>query len=353
VKADELKKKLDKRFPQAIYTGEGLTKVTVPRIASGSFMFDVLTGGGIPVNRFTEFHGPRSVGKSTFALIVAREFIKNNPDRKVVYADFEKTWDWDYSSKFIDKEHVHMFQPDYGEEGIDILLEYAKNADDAGLVIVDSVSHITATAETEGSATDNPQRALNVKLINRMIRMLIPPMSAANKAGRPITVLLLNQARVNMNAGPYGSPYSSPGGEFLKHALTMDIAFYTAKLKKSKEIPYYATHKFMVDKNKVGIPKRTGEMSWYIADFQGHTTGEIDENEAIVAYAKRAGLILREGAKWVIPTKKEPLVFGSALELLKAMSEDPKLNSRLKAATIRECVANPFIGAAADDKDTD
>ena len=134
----------------------------------------------------------------------------------------------------------------------------------------------------------------------------------------------------------------------LEHAASMDVKFYTGEYEKAQGVPVKVTHKFQVEKNKVGLPKRSGELSYYLTDVPstGHKTGELDEDKIVLTYAKRAGVIVRDGNKWLIPMKTgDPLVFDNMLALMRHLRDDQKLFSALKKATIKACIVNPFLSA--------
>jgi RecA/RadA recombinase len=346
--AADLKKRFDKTKPRSIYTGSEIEGIVVPRLPSGSFVFDMLTAGGIPRNRITVFHGPKSSSKTTFALRLAGMFQTLNPTLTAAFVDFEGTFDWEWAKSYIpDQARLHVVRPDYGEEGIDMVKAYATEADDVGLIIIDSLAGIIPVAEAEADAADYTQLGLQVRLINRLLRILIPHMSQVNKQGGQLTVLAINQIRANMNkTGPYGSPYSQPGGKLLEHAASMDVKFYSGEYEKLQGIPVKVKHKFQVEKNKVGLPKRSGELAYYLTDSpEGmYRAGELDEDKVVITYAKRAGLINREGTKWVIARKgADPLVFDNMLALLRYTKEDQEFYIALKNATVRACIINPFL----------
>lgn len=346
--AKDIKAKFDKIHPRSIYTGDEIKGMVVPRLSSGSFVFDMVTAGGIPKNRITVFHGPKSSSKTTFALRIAGQFQQLHPELTVAFIDFEGTFDWGWAEAYIpDRSRIHVVQPDFGEEGIDMAKAYATEAEDVGLIIIDSLAGIIPTAEAEAAAADYTQLGLQVRLVNRLLRALIPHMSQVNKRGGDLTVVAINQIRANMNkAGPYASPFSQPCGKLLEHAASMDIRFYGGDYEKVQGIPVKVKHKFQVEKNKVGLPKRSGELAFYLAEVEGYKPGEMDEEKVVLTYAKRAGLVLRDGNKWTIPMKSgEDMQFANMLELVRKLREDRKLFSSLKKATVRACIANPFLTA--------
>jgi len=344
--AAELKARFDKSKPKSIYTGVEIEGLKVPRIPSGAFTFDMLTGGGIPRDRITVFHGAKSTSKTTFALRIAGSYQAMNPDKTVVFVDFEGTFDWEWAKDYIpDPDRFHVVKPDYGEEGIDMIKAYITEADDVGLLIIDSLASIEPTAVMDKDAADLLKIGSQVHLINRLIAMLTVRMSQIRKAGGTLTTIAINQVRANMNPRS-PAPHTQPGGYKLEHAASMDIKFYPGKYTEIQGMAVKVTHRFMLDKSKVSVPKRAGDFTYYLTDIDGHKAGEMEEISTIVTYAKRAGIILREGNKWTIPLKKgDPLIFDTALPMMKHLQEDHKLLMAIKKATIKACIINPFMSA--------
>ena len=265
MKAMDMKKQLRK---DAIIVGTGadLEAFTVPRIKSNCFMLDLLTGGGIPEGRITIFHGAKSSGKTSMALRVAGEYLRRYPRYSVVYMDFEQDFKWDWAKHFIsDPKRFHLVQPDYGEQGIDLMKEYAQ-CDDIGLIINDSLAMMIPIRDAEISA-DADTVGLQAKLVSKMFRKLIPLMLIARKRGQLLTLLLINQTRVRIGTKTFAPQTYKPGGNMQDFVASLDIRFYMKEYKKIGNIPAKSVHRFLIEKNRVGIPKRSGE---YIMSLVAH-----------------------------------------------------------------------------------
>jgi recombination protein RecA len=346
---DDIVNKLKKDYPKTLYVGDENDKLIVRRLPSNCFMFDMLTGGGVPKNRYVHIHGPKSCGKTTFSLRMARSLMLERPDLKVAFIDFEGTFDKDWAARFLpSKDNLITVRPDYGEEGVDIARGLIE-ADDLGLLVIDSLGGITSVKQADAGASEYAPVAIQVKLINHLLRVIFPFVSQAWKEDRDLTIILLNQVRINMNAGKYGSPYSPLGGEYLKHMISMGVRLYPGKFSHSRGVPIKADHEFKIDKNKVGLPERKGEFTMWYADVEGHKAGDIDEDDVVLAYAKRAGIIKREGTNTVIPMRRKPLVFDTQAALLAEFATNRKLFETVKKATLKICIANPLF--TADEKE--
>lgn len=343
MKAADLRKKIEKQFPRAVYEGKEVQNIVAPRVSSGSFVFDLITQGGIPAHRITVFHGPKQTSKTTFALMIAGKFLRDNPGYKVVFVDFEHTFDWNLAKCYIeDIDRVIVIQPDYGEQGIDITKAYVEQTKDVGMYIIDSLGGVVPTKETEAAAADFTQIGLQVKLVNRLLRILMPNISIAKKDGRPCHVIAINQVRSNMNRrGHMGSPYSQPCGRYLEHAASMDVRFYSGKYKEMRKVPVLVEHEMMVEKNKMGIPKRRGILKYWIAPVNGHQPGELNEVDVVLTYAKRVGVVQRDGNKWKIGNKD----FSTLNELLETLNTNKKMYEKVKERTLQICINNVLASA--------
>jgi len=345
MKMSEIVPKLQKEFPKTVYVGDENQKLSIKRLSTGCFMLDMLTGGGVPKNRNVHIWGNKSCGKTTLALRLAASMMREKPTMKVGFIDFEGTFDKDWATKFLPStDNLITVRPDYGEEGVDIARAMIE-ADDLGMLVIDSLGGITAIKQADASATEYAPMAIQVKLINHLLRVIFPFVSQAWKEDRDLTIILLNQVRINMKAAKYGSPHSALGGEYLQHMISMGIKLGSRVFTHSKGVPIKAVHQFKIDKNKVGLPERSGEFKMWYTDMDGHKAGDIDEDEAVLAYAKRSGVIRREGLKTIIPMRSKPLVFGTQAELLIEFSNNRKLFEKVKAATLKACLKNPLFTA--------
>ena len=333
-KLSRINKKMDKENPGMVHTGESLWDMNVPRISSGVFTFDLLTGGGIPEGRFSIFHGVKSSGKTTHALRVAGAYQEQRPDQSVLLMDFEHAYDHEWTKNFIkDEDRFFVAQPDYGEQGVDMLKEYA-TADDIGLIIIDSLAMMIPTAEADADAGSDFM-GLQARLINKMFRKIIPIVSQAKRSGKLITIILINQVRANLKATAFGAQTSKPGGFMQDHVASLDIKFYTKQYIKSKGVPVKSAHTFTLDKSKICVAKTSGEYSVALVNHNGFLTGEVDEVEPIIVYAKRSGVLQKNGGSWEFGG----MTFPNLAEVKQVFSENKDLLDNLREATLEACLA--------------
>ena len=346
----DIKKKIDKDHPDVLKSAKELSAVSIGRIPSGVFIFDLLTGGGIPKGRISIFHGIESSGKSSLALRLTAQFLRQHPDQMVLYADFEQTYDHEWAKNFgIDENRCQVIQPDYGESGVDIILEVCK-ADDIGMIVIDSIAMMIPTAEGEASMSDDFV-GLQARLVNKMLRRIIPITSKARDLGKPVTLLFINQVRAKIGGRSFQPQVSMPGGFMQKLVATLNIRFYTKMYTKVAGIPAKVTHTITLEKNKAGLAKRSGEYTVILAPHQGFKAGDVDDLAVVIEYGKKTGLLVKDGAGWRIGKSDK---FPNLAELGRYLKAHPGEFNAFKDAVLKICLTDVFLsGNPDDDKDVE
>ena len=350
VKANDVQKKILKESPRSIYDGDTILDLVTPRFSFGSFLLDVLTAGGVPEGKFTQFHGAESSGKSTMALRVVGEFLKKFKDKTAVFLDFEKSVEWPWAQRFIhDRKRLKIPRPRYGEEGIDWAGEFAA-AEDVGLIVVDSIGGMFAMKDATNSA-DQDTMGLQARITNKLLRKLTLAMSDADRDDRSLTVLLINQLRSKVGGMPsFGEQTEKPGGRMLKHLLHLDLQFWgrgfeTFGSKTAGTItPFASKHQVQVKKNKLGVPQRAGSFHTYLVEKDGFTPGEIPESQTVFDLARKVEVVKRAGNKWQYGKK----TWGNMAVAINAFHDDPALRAKVAAETLAAATDN-LVQAVGDE----
>ncbi len=120
---------------------------------SGSYVLDLILGGGYPEGRAIEIYGPESSGKTTIALNAIAQMQKRG--ETCAFIDAEHALDPGYARVLgVDTENLLLSQPDYGEQALDIAEELAKTGA-VKLIVIDSVAALVPRAEVEGDMGDS------------------------------------------------------------------------------------------------------------------------------------------------------------------------------------------------------
>lgn len=221
----------------------------IMRQPSGSYKVDKILGWGLPEGRIIELFWKESSGKTTLSLIMWASYTREK--KFVFFLDAEHSFDRDYAQKLgMDLDYVFVAQPDYGEQGIDILTGIVTS----GLfsyAIVDSVSALTPKAMIEGSAEDTAKIAGLARLMSQGLAALTPKI-----ANSKTTVTFINQVRVKIGGFSVGMsvPMDTTGGTALKFYASIRIDVRKAEDIKNKDVKIGQVTKVRTIKNKTFPP---------------------------------------------------------------------------------------------------
>jgi len=224
-------------------------------ISTGSLSLDMSIGpGGIPVGRFTEIYGSEGSGKTTIALSISRNAIKDG--KKVLYIDVENMLDVSLIQGILGENFpVDMFvllQPNTAEDALSII-ERGIDSKEFGLIVLDSIGALAPSVEKEKDL-DELQMGTTPKLLAKFFRRTSYNLRTINKTA----VLLINQVRDNI--GSYSKGFSVPGGHALKHFCSLIIALTRGQEIKQGDQSVGITTSFVVKKNKLSSPFRGYEI---------------------------------------------------------------------------------------------
>ena len=220
--------------------------IKVHTVSTGIRPLDMALGvGGLPRGRMIELYGPESSGKSTIALHVVAE--AQRAGLRCAYVDSEYAMDPHYAAALgVDTDRVYISQPDYGEQGMEIIEKLAATGE-IGVIVVDSIATMTPRAEIEGDYGDS-HVGLQARMMSQALRKL-----TGICARNDTTILWINQLREKIGV-IYGSPEVTPGGRAMKFyaSVRMDVR----KIESAKESGERGATRTRVKivKNKVAPP---------------------------------------------------------------------------------------------------
>ena len=309
--------------PGTCVTGKEM-KRDPPRMPFGIFAVDYATAGGSPIWGTTCLWGPNSAGKTSLALNAAavagdlcwRCFrphelctCSENPLRmRTFWADVEGCLRRDWAEAIgVDPARYVQALADYGEQYVNLCVS-ALQADDCGLVVVDSLAALTPAAEMEAASEDDFM-ALQPRMIGRAVRVMKQHLIRQGKRGHPCTVIFINQMRYKIGQ-MFGDKETMTGGEAMKHEFSLLLrcgkrAFGESDKKKyiigSTKHEVASRHSFTVRKAKVLTLAGTGE---YVRIKEtlpelGLKKGSVDDLAVMMTYARKAGIVSQgKGKKW-------------------------------------------------------
>lgn len=299
------------------------------RLPTGIFPLDYALAGGIPFNVGTQLYGPYQGGKSTLAYLAARALSKfcmhcmqpialcgcETPDiRKTFLCHTEGTPPTDIYFRTLGYEsadNMIIGTPSYGEEGAE-MVEAAIQADDCGLVILDSLPGIAPRAELE-SGYEDMQVATQSRLFGKMARRLNAVLATEYRRGHLVAVIFLNQLRTVMGGSNYGPSETCPGGWAIKHFYRCSIRVGQLRgedkkgevdktLNVKNSLRFSAS--LLGDQSKQQMFLLAGKCEYKVCvrdtdDLAGFEPGAILDSNSVIAKARELGLLEKAGSQYV------------------------------------------------------
>ena len=143
--------------------------------------------GGIPQGCILHVAGENGVGKTTCILQFTINALRYLPeDQKIGYCDTENR-SWGRMIKYFCKEagiaenRFLFFQPDYGEEALDQVVEWVEDPEVA-IIIIDSLKGIVPKDVILKNLEEHEQQQGQCKLLDRALRSIIARIRRNNKS---------------------------------------------------------------------------------------------------------------------------------------------------------------------------
>lgn len=329
--------------------------------------YDRIMGGGVPLGRLSEAYGVTGSGKSTFAVHLTRVLVKLGVP--TVWIDTEGTADNNRMEQLgVDIKEIFSIQAGEGQrlknvnelsiEQVGKELEHyieMFNEKVPGVPIFfiwDSLAMTRSATEVEGGI-DTKQIGIRAAATQKVVNAVTTKLTETNTA-----LLVLNQARDDMDAGMYGDKVKSSGGKAFEHSASLRIKVNKgAQVKQYKETSgseEYSGHSMRLEtkKSKLSRPNQKASSDllseWELKD--GSIINGIDPHYAIYQEAVSKGLITKGAWRNYVTLNGEEVKLRDA-DWVPRLKEDEELYLELFKRTY---VANfPNGYAPLNNKDVD
>jgi recombination protein RecA len=335
---EELISKYNKQYGPGT-AGIDMVLPNTTRCPSGLFAFDLATGGGIPLNRVTILFGTESSGKTNVSLCLIREYQIRWPDRVCVFVDVEGTLTTDWAQSLgVDTSRLVVIRPDYSEQLVDMVDDLLQ-AEDIGLIVVDSIAAMAVQQDIDGSA-EKMVVGTNALATNRFCRKIGQRLKLAMKGECSMpTIVLINQLRYKVGV-VFGNPETLPGGEAQKFTGSLRIRLHGKNVvdKKVNEVmPVRKLVKGVIQKWKHTIVATHFEFEHVMIPHGGIECGYANDWPTIKQYSQQWGLLEKAdgGGYTFLGTHYDKL--GQVQE---AVTQDSKLRDSLLEMLLDSLIDN-------------
>jgi len=292
---DALIQRINKKLDTPVLVrGSALRELTFQRVSTGSFSFDVMLGGGWPLNSWNEIIGNESHGKTVMALKTIASAQNANPGHETLWVaseDFNIRW---AQTLGVDLDRITLAQTNNMEEAYDIVIQMlGDRAVDA--VVIDSYPALVPTSEFEGNAADWLP-GLGARQTNKFMRKSgTAQRRSLTEEDRPCLGLIINQWRERIGV-IMGDPRTTPGGKGKNfHYLTRVEVVRDSWIEEGKT-KVGQTIKAQAIKNKTAPPRRIGQVDFYFADAKPFSAGDYDRGKEIATISMAYDIIEQKGA---------------------------------------------------------
>ena len=268
----------------------------LPRITTGVLAFDLMLGGGWPVNQWSEIIGDESSGKTALVLktIAANQAL--DPEWVVLWIAAEEFVPEYAQAIGIDLERIWIVETNIMEQAYDLITKALDNRA-VDCIVVDSFPALIPNDENEKMMEE-----FTVGLGARLTSKFMKKSAKAQKrsmvnADRGCTGLMINQWREKIGV-MYGDPRTTPGGKAKNYHYFTRVEVKRDEWIKEKDEAFGQVIKARTLKNKTYRPQQTAQVDFYFADgsASGFKLGEFDTIKDIVNIAIAINAITRAGA---------------------------------------------------------
>ena len=275
--------------------GSQLRTREILRVSTGSLAFDLMLGGGWPLNCWSEIIGNESHGKTVMALKTIAANQAANPAYETLWVASENfNWEW-AATLGVDLDRIALAETQNMEEAYQIMVD-ALQSRAADAIILDSYPALIPSDEAEKSMMD-----LTIGAGARVTGQFMRKSGAAGRrhlveTDRPCLGIIINQWRDRIGV-MYGDPRTTPGGKAKNFSYHTRVEVSRADWIESGDEKVGLAIKARTLKNKTAPPQRTGQVDFYFEDAPpAYRKGNYDTVKEMAAIALSLEIVERKGS---------------------------------------------------------
>lgn len=324
---------LSKKFPDRLILGSDLATQETKRCSTGSLSFDLMLGGGWPLNVWNEIVGNESSGKTVLALKTIAANQARDPKYTTLWVaseDFVPSW----AAKLgVDLSRLIVVTTSIMEEAFTVILDAVKDRQ-VDAVVIDSLPALIPTTVDEKGIDE-----LTVSAAARINAVFFGGKAAraqrrslTDASDRPCLALVINQWRDKIGV-MYGDPRTTPGGKVKNYAYFTRVEVVRDNWIELDKVKVGQIIKARTIKNKTAPPYRMGLVDFYFSNTDKFDAGDYDTTKEVFTIATAYDLVKRRGAMYDVQGQ----TFKGKEELLAGIRSDLDLKDALEAE-IRQLV---------------
>ena len=315
---------INKKYGEDIVVQGNRVKEELPRITTGILAYDLMLGGGWPMNQWSEIIGDESSGKTAIAYktIAANQAL--DPEWIAMWVAAEEFVPEYAAAIGVDLERLWVVETNIMEHAYDLIIRTMQNRA-VDCIVLDSLPALVPSDENEKTMAEF-QMGLGARLTGKFFRKS----SKAQKRSmvnedRGCTGLIINQWREKIGV-MYGDPRTTPGGKAKNFHYFCRVEVKRDEWIKEKDESVGQTIRGRTMKNKTYKPQQVAQVDFYFTDSNGFSLGEFDTIKDIVNICIATEIVTRGGAYYNYDGQK----WQGKDALLQAVREDLELQAVLK-----------------------
>lgn len=328
---------------EILVRGSQLKQMSFQRCTTGSLVFDVMLGGGWPLNCWNEIIGNESSGKTSMVLKTIAALQALNPHHHTLWVaseDFDHDWAEELS---VDVERMTFVTTNVMEAAYDAVLAIMEErAVDA--VVIDSYPALVPSDEDEKLMAELTV-GRGAYFTNKFMRKSYAALKRSlTEEDRPCLCLFINQWRDRIGAISYGDPRITPGGKGKNYSFLTRVEVAREEwLTTASKVKVGQAIKCRTLKNKTAPPQRTGTVDFYFEDGARIAKGQYDTIKQVHALAVASDILERKGAWYSFEGRR----WQGEAAVLKDMQDDPLLVAAL-TSQVRHFLLNEPLPESVD-----
>jgi len=321
---EEIVSSVNKKFGEDVMVKGSRISEKLPRITTGVLAFDMMLGGGWPVNQWSEIVGDESSGKTAIAYktIAANQAL--DPNWTALWVAAEEYVPEYAEAIGVDLDRLWVVETNMMEHAYDLIVRTIDNRA-VDCVVLDSLPALIPNNEW-----DKDMQEFSVGLGARLTGKFFRKSAKAQRRSllhedRGCTGLIVNQWRQKIGV-MWGDPRTTPGG------LAKNFSYFTrVEVKKDEWLKegksaVGQTIKGRTIKNKTYKPQQQAVVDFYFADSGGFHMGDFDTVKDMINIAIACEVITRAGAFYSYKDDK----WQGKEKVLEALRADLSLQDELR-----------------------